>query len=41
MGSRDWETGEAIRGNHIDMFMDAHETAKQFGVREAQVLLIR
>ena len=35
------DTGEAIRGNHIDMFMDAHETAKQFGVREAQVLLIR
>lgn len=35
------DTGEAIRGNHIDMFMDTHEIAKQFGVREAQVMLIR
>ena len=35
------DTGQAIKGNHIDMFMDTHEIAKQFGVREAQVQLIR
>ena len=35
------DSGEAIKGNHIDLFMDTHEVAKQFGVREAEVWLIR
>ena len=35
------DAGEAIKGNHIDLFMDTHEVAKQFGVREAEVWLIR
>ena len=35
------DTGSAIRGRHIDLFMDTHEVAMQFGRREGEVFLIR
>ncbi len=35
------DTGSAIKGRHIDMFMDTHEIAMQFGKRTGQVYLIR
>ena len=35
------DTGSAIKGQKIDVFMDSHEIAKQFGFREANVRLIR
>ncbi|MCR4764207.1 MAG: 3D domain-containing protein [Lachnospiraceae bacterium] len=35
------DTGGAIKGKHIDIFMDTHDVAMQFGRREDQVLLIR
>ena len=35
------DTGSAIRGRHIDIFMDTHEVAMQFGRRMGQVYLIR
>ena len=35
------DTGSAIKGKHIDMFMDSHDTAMMFGRREGEVFLIR
>ncbi|MBQ7678265.1 MAG: 3D domain-containing protein [Butyrivibrio sp.] len=35
------DTGGAIRGKHIDLFMNTHDIAKQFGVRQAEVYLIK
>ena len=35
------DTGSAIKGNHIDLFMDTHEIAMMFGRREGEVFLIR
>ncbi len=34
------DTGGKIKGKHIDMYMDTHETAKLFGRRTANVQLI-
>ncbi len=35
------DTGSAIVGKHIDLFMDTHEIAMGFGKRQGQVFLIR
>ena len=35
------DTGSAIKGKHIDMFMDTHEVAMMFGKRDGEVFLIR
>ena len=35
------DTGSAIKGRHIDMFMDTHDVAMQFGRRIGQVYLIK
>ena len=35
------DTGSAIKGRHIDMFMDSHDVAMQFGKKQGQVFLIR
>ena len=34
------DTGSAIRGSHIDIFMDSHEQALAFGTRKAEVYLL-
>lgn len=35
------DTGSAIKGRKIDIYMDTHEEAKQFGVKQAEVFLVR
>ncbi len=35
------DTGSAIKGNKIDVFFDNHEEALQFGVRYADVTIVR
>ena len=34
------DTGSAIKGSHIDIFMDSHEQALAFGTRQAEVYLL-
>ena len=35
------DTGGRIKGNHIDVFLNTHEEARQFGVRKAEVFLLK
>ena len=34
------DTGSSIKGNHIDVYMDSHEAAKQAGIHTAQVYIV-
>ncbi len=34
------DTGSAIKGSHIDIYMDSHEQALAFGTRQAEVYLL-